>query len=203
MQRFLLILSLLLTCSGVVQGCTSVRVVPPESLSFPLLQPVLSNTTVSSFSVTDDWKEIGCLTRNVYFEARGQGPKGMAAVAWVTINRLQTGLYGWDICSVVHEAARHRGTRTCAFTWYCSRKLVETPTNESSAWEQSLQIAIGVYYDHTAKNDPTRGATYFHTVACRPRSWKRMRLVKTVRIKAQVFFREKKAVPVYTLAAGG
>ena len=49
--------------------------------------------------------EVECLAQNMYFEA-GKEPKlGQLAVAWVTHNRVQSGMFADTYCGVVKQKA--------------------------------------------------------------------------------------------------
>ena len=45
-----------------------------------------------------------CLQENIYFEAANQDVEGQAAVAWVTLNRMEHETYPDTVCGVVKQA---------------------------------------------------------------------------------------------------
>ena len=47
--------------------------------------------------------DVECLTKNIYYEARGENTAGKYAVAHVTINRVKTGYWGNSICKRSEE----------------------------------------------------------------------------------------------------
>jgi spore germination cell wall hydrolase CwlJ-like protein len=58
-------------------------------------------------SLSDKLKEdILCLTANLYFEARGEGVKGLKAVADVTLNRVKSKKYPSSVCKVVFQKSQ-------------------------------------------------------------------------------------------------
>ena len=61
--------------------------------------------TVKSVAITKKVNKhaIDCLTDNLYHEARGEGEKGMIAVANVTLNRVNSGKFPNDVCKVVYQ----------------------------------------------------------------------------------------------------
>ena len=61
--------------------------------------PVIAHTNHKVQKLTD----LQCLTANLYFEARGEKPVGMLAVADVTKNRVQSKKYPDSICAVVFQ----------------------------------------------------------------------------------------------------
>src|SRR6185503_5352794 len=88
----------------------------------------------------DDRKNLTCLARNVYFEARGEPIKGQRAVAEVTLNRVASGQYADSICEVVYQkgwdATRQRYVG--AFSWTEFKNL---PNPVGEAWKQAWQAA--------------------------------------------------------------
>ncbi|QXN67603.1 hypothetical protein [Klebsiella phage vB_Kpn_3] len=66
-----------------------------------------------------DAKEIDCIAKNIYFESRGEGIKGMMAVAQVTKNRVNSGKFPDSYCKVVYQSNQ--------FSWVSPRdqKLIK------------------------------------------------------------------------------
>lgn len=105
--------------------------------------------------------EIGCLARTAYWEARGEGERGMRAVAHVIINRRDNERFPSTICSVVNQNNRGRCQfSTCRFHHRNGINSVE--------WDLAQKIARSVYY---WQPDITNGALYFHARHVRP-SWR-------------------------------
>jgi hypothetical protein len=61
-----------------------------------------------------------CLANAVYFESRSEPVRGQMAVAQVVINRVFSGFYPNDVCSVVYQNASHH--LACQFTFACDGK---------------------------------------------------------------------------------
>ena len=61
--------------------------------------------TVKSVAITKKLNKhaIDCLTDNLYHEARGEGERGMIAVANVTLNRVKNPKFPQDVCGVVYQ----------------------------------------------------------------------------------------------------
>lgn len=78
-------------------------------------------------------KDVDCLTRNIYYEAGVENEKGKYAVGHITMNRLKTGYWGKDICSVVYAKNQ--------FSWTRLKKL---PKPDQQKWDESLMIAYDV-----------------------------------------------------------
>lgn len=117
--------------------------------------------------------EIDCLARNIYWEARGEGQRGMRAVAHVTMNRMESGKFRRTICGVVYQGGQ--------FTWTTHKR-----SPNGHLWQTSRNIAANVYTE-VDDSDPTHGATYFHAGNVRP-SWA-SRFRKTVTIGNHAFYR--------------
>lgn len=127
------------------------------------------------------YKQIQCLAKNIYFEARDQSELGQRAVAWVTLNRVVSEDYPSTICEVVWEPKQ--------FSWTHDGKSDE-PKNQE-AWYRAKNLAELVYnryYGIRQFVDPTDGAVMFHATYVKP-FW-RKHFEKTVRIDDHIFYRE-------------
>ena len=81
-------------------------------------------------------KDIGCLARNIFYEAGSEPLEGKVAVGMVTINRTQDERYPQDICGVVHQRTvvtvpqKIKEVKTVKTNWLSSPKqVVEIKTN--------------------------------------------------------------------------
>jgi spore germination cell wall hydrolase CwlJ-like protein len=126
-----------------------------------------------------------CMSLNIYYEARGEGWKGKAAVAHVVKNRVKHPKYPNTICGVVLEAKRWKGKpirEMCQFAWYCDGKT-DTPQMRYKAeprkgkaikpnitdWEHSVETAIQVTDGWS--RDVTKGATHYYNYNISTPSW--------------------------------
>jgi|SRR6056300_1539762 spore germination cell wall hydrolase CwlJ-like protein len=123
-----------------------------------------------------------CLALNVYHEARSEPLQGQAAVAHVVLNRVASGRWPDDVCSVVHQGYE-KGRFKCQFTWYCDGKPDE-PT-EILAWARSVLVANQVLTGVVP--DVTNGATHYHARYVNP-YWSAS-LSKTVTYGSHLFYR--------------
>jgi spore germination cell wall hydrolase CwlJ-like protein len=123
-----------------------------------------------------------CLALNVYHEARSEPLQGQAAVAHVVLNRVASGRWPDDVCSVVHQGYE-KGRFKCQFTWYCDGKPDE-PT-EILAWAKSVLVANQVLTGVVP--DVTNGATHYHARYVNP-YWSAS-LSKTVTYGSHLFYR--------------
>ena len=143
-------------------------------------------------------KDVICLAKNIYFEARNEPTKGQIAVALVTLNRVQSKSFPNSVCSVVKQARRDRHGQPilhkCHFSWYCDG-LPDKPL-DYIPWRVSLVIAramlqkTGVYITHYGKRwhveDFLNGSTHYHTKDVDP-YWNKNMLVITI-IGAHIFY---------------
>lgn len=109
--------------------------------------------------LTAGHEEIECLAMNIYFESRGEAVLGQQAVAWVTLNRVNSERYPDTICEVVWQPSQ--------FSWTHDGRS-DTP-HELEAWNRAQVIAEMVYYQYyNAAMDPTSGSTMFHGAHINP-----------------------------------
>ncbi len=121
--------------------------------------------------------EMKCLADTLYFEARGESPKGQAAVAEVILNRVDSGRFPSTICGVVKQGS----SAGCQFSYNCGKPR---PITDLAAYSRVQRVARAAL---TGARNLTDGATYFHTPQVRP-SWSR-RFVRTVQIDNHIFYR--------------
>lgn len=121
-----------------------------------------------------------CLTKALYFEARGESLKGQFAVAEVILNRKDSSRFPRTVCGVVNQG----GGGGCQFSFICDgRKDV---MRELGAIDRAERIAR-VMLDG-APRALTEGATYFHSKGVRP-GWAH-RFPRTAAIGAHLFYRQ-------------
>ena len=102
--------------------------------------------------------DLECLTKNIYYEARGEDHRGKFAVAHVTINRLKTGYWGNSICKVVYARKQ--------FSWTLATKL---PRPDSKLWAESEDIARKVLAGHRVRG--LVKSLYYHAVYIKNPNW--------------------------------
>lgn len=110
--------------------------------------------------------DIGCLSRNIFHEARGEPLAGQRAVAEVTLNRVASRHFPNTVCEVVYEQRwdRRRERYVGAFSWTELEKTAE-PTGVS--WERARAAAESVY---DRESEPiVQGALFYHAVTIEPR----------------------------------
>ena len=121
-----------------------------------------------------------CLTKALYFEARGETLKGQFAVAEVILNRADNPDYPSTVCGVVNQGSN----KGCQFSFICDG--YKDVMREKSAIDRAARIAR-VMLDG-APRGLTEGATHFHTKGVRP-GWAH-RFPRTAAIGAHLFYRQ-------------
>lgn len=111
--------------------------------------------------VVDIERQVECLAKNIYFEARGEPRKGQLAVAHVTINRTKSSRFPDDVCSVVYAKKQ--------FSWTANRPKIRN----HELYAKFKDMAYAVIQGETA--DPTKGALYFHNTSVDPGWGKKIR----------------------------
>jgi spore germination cell wall hydrolase CwlJ-like protein len=111
-------------------------------------------------------QDVYCLTRNAYYEAKGDSQMSQIAVTHVVLNRLKDPKFPKSACEVVYQKNKNQEQHktTCQFSWTCDRKLMGAiPNQEAEGWQESLtsvKKALTMYYQQ--KVDVTQGATFYH-----------------------------------------
>jgi hypothetical protein len=104
-----------------------------------------------------DRTQLGCLQRALYFEARGEGERGMAAVAHVALNRVGTKSSRATVCDVVREPGQ--------FAPYLTGEPDEIDLAETDEDAAQLAIEIAAQVMAGYLPDPSRGGRYFYAPA--------------------------------------
>jgi spore germination cell wall hydrolase CwlJ-like protein len=133
----------------------------------------------------DERRELVCLARNVYFEARGEPLEGQYAVAEVTMNRKASGRYPDTVCGVVYQQNWDplRKRYVGAFSW---TELSSVPTPMGEEWQQAWKVAEAVYRGRQAP--VLDEALFYHATYVKP-SWARGQQ-PVARIGKHVFYNE-------------
>ena len=158
--------------AAILAALTVVYTAPTLSNEF------ISNTTQKQVS-TDFNRQLDCLAKNIYYEAGIEKYEGKLAVAQVTMNRVNSGKYPKDICSVVYQKTTDQNLRTvCQFSWTCMVK--ELVIKDKYSWEESQLIAKRALtepyvHDIIAQSN----ALFFHAVYVKP-NWEKTKVVKQI-----------------------
>lgn len=130
-----------------------------------------------------DPEAIELLARNMYFEAEGEGRKGMLAVGWVVLNRMADGAFPTTVDGVVEQG--------CQFAWVCGPGPHE-PTDRR-AWRQALALADKLLGEQPP-TDPTRGSMWFRRADGEDPGWSG-RVAPAVRIGNHLFYAKTSRLP--------
>ena len=132
-------------------------------------------------------RDLDCLTQAVYFEARGETPRGQAAVATVVLNRVRKVGFPKTVCGVVFQGAATHG---CQFSFACDGSMHHGL--EADAWDRARGIAAralsGVVLAEVGS------ATHFHTTAVSPEWGPQM--MRVAQVGLHVFYRFNPHAPI-------
>ena len=131
----------------------------------------------SSSQITTAMRErqLACLATNIYYEAGNQPFEGKVAVAQVTINRTESGLYPADICKTIYQKNIVYEKVLCQFSWVCDRAVMARPVNRAN-FKESEEVAKKVLLEGFRLPSLT-DAMYFHGDYINP-GWKREKITK-------------------------
>jgi spore germination cell wall hydrolase CwlJ-like protein len=117
-------------------------------------------------------REVDCLAKNIYFEAKGEPRAGKIAVAEVTMNRVKSKQFPRSVCAVVYQKTKG----TCQFSWVCEGKKV---IRNRAAWKESLQIAETILI-LDRKYGIIGSAKYFHADYVDPSWAEKKKLIRKI-----------------------
>jgi spore germination cell wall hydrolase CwlJ-like protein len=136
-----------------------------------------------------DEKDVFCLTRNAYYEAKGDSRMSQVAVTHVVLNRMHDEKFPKEACDVVYQKNKNKNKQTtvCQFSWYCDKTLMTRRIDETT-WKQSLSAvekALKMYYQRGV--DITDGSTYYHATYVNP-GWRHLERVTS--IGSHIYYKE-------------
>ena len=123
-------------------------------------------------------KDLFCMAKNIYHEAGHEPKLGKYAVAQVTINRMESPLFGDRVCEVVFEHKQ--------FSW-ANRHSLRWTTPSGPAWYEAKRIA----HDVLENNKRIKGmddALFYHATYVRP-YWARTK-DRLTRIGLHIFYEQ-------------
>ncbi|HET9067579.1 MAG TPA: cell wall hydrolase [Amaricoccus sp.] len=119
-------------------------------------------------------RELACLAEAVYFEARGTGAEGEAAVAHVILNRTRSAKFPSSVCGVVGQG--------CQFSYRCDGR--SDSLSDAGSRARAYRAAEAVL---SGNDDTTGGALFFHSARAKPGWFARRH--RTGTIGGNVFYR--------------
>lgn len=108
------------------------------------------STVALSSQIESAGREIDCLAKAIYHEARGESETGKKAVAMVIINRTNNPKFPNSICQVVHEPRQ--------FSWTSDKKAkIKDPV----LYEEIRDLASSMYYQYHVEGVTPKKLTNF------------------------------------------
>lgn len=143
-----------------------------------LLAGILLCTATSASAKDYDKRQVDCLIKNAYFEARGEPKRGQVAVIYTTLNRASSGKFPNDLCRVVYQPNQ--------FSWTSNRnKAIKEKDVYEDVKDTVHEVLKGQH------KDITQGALYFHTNSIKkPKDFGNVKC--TARIGGHVFYKPSK-----------
>lgn len=138
-------------------------------------------------SALDSARQLDCLTQAVYFEARGETPRGQAAVAQVVMNRVNSPSFPKTVCGVVFQGAATHG---CQFSFACDGSMRHGL--ETGAWDRARRIAERALSGVVLAD--IGSATHFHTTSVQPYWGPRM--LRVAQVGLHIFYRFNPHAPL-------
>ena len=159
--------------------------------------PQMQYMEIAQYDNYIDKKEITCLAKNMYFEARNEGTAGVLGVTNVVLNRVKSDLYPNTICGVIEDAKisqwwlKEKGLKKpikhkCQFSWFCDGYSDE-PKDEKTYNEIYNLAEEFIAGKHKNMIDITDGAMWYHADYVHPR-WANHKEV-TTKVGRHIFYR--------------
>lgn len=137
-------------------------------------------------------EELLCLTRNAYYEAKGDSELSQIAVTHAVLNRKYDGSFPGNVCGVVYQKRMNQSGRVvCQFSWYCDQKMMNRKIDKT-AWQQSydaVKKALVFYYDKGI--DITQGSTFYHADYVSRSKLGVKNIERTTQIGSHIYYKEK------------
>ncbi len=130
-------------------------------------------------------QQLDCLALNIYREAGYEPFEGKVAVAQVTMNRVNSGKFGKDVCGVVYQKNVIMEKVVCQFSWACDSTAKARPVNKE-AYNESYEVAKKVLLEGF-RLSVLKDALYYHASYVNPR-WP---LEKIGKIGQHIFYKGK------------
>lgn len=146
-------------------------------LNWTVTNKLAKSEQVESSQITAEMRErqLGCLAKNIYYEAGSEPFEGKVAVAQVTLNRANSSQFPGDICKVVYQKNIVYEKVLCQFSWVCDRDTAIKPKN-ADAYRESMEVAKKVLLEGFTLPG-LKDAMYFHGDYINP-GWKRQQVAK-------------------------
>jgi len=146
-------------------------------MNYLILTLIIINLSANNINNVNVEKELECLTKNIYFEARGETNAGQVAVAHVTLERVHSKKHPNTICEVVEEPGQ--------FSWFWDNKSNEMKNKKAK--KKAYLVAISTLLGRHKSR--IKGAQFYHNTSITPYWTKNM--IKVAQIDNHVFYKEK------------
>jgi spore germination cell wall hydrolase CwlJ-like protein len=130
-------------------------------------------------------RQLECLARNIYYEAGNEPFEGKVAVAQVTMNRTESGLFPNDVCQVIYQKNKVYEKVICQFSWYCDRAATVKPVHKE-VYKESMEVAKKVLLEGF-RLPSLEHALYYHADYVNP-GWNKPKITK---IGRHIFYKQK------------
>jgi spore germination cell wall hydrolase CwlJ-like protein len=120
-------------------------------------------------------RQLGCLSKNIYYEAGNESFEGKVAVAQVTLNRVNSGQFPNDVCKTIYQRNVFYEKIICQFSWTCDRDSGARPPNNPN-YRESEEVAKKVLLEEF-RLPGLKEAMYYHADYINP-GWKREKITK-------------------------
>lgn len=130
-----------------------------------------------------------CMGVNLFMEAKGEGKRGMQAVAAVTYNRVKSKKYPDNVCSVVFQRKQFSWTFQQDYATIISLMKGEV-SNLNSIDLKSYRLAMQVAKENPKKILDTlpRNVLHYHSTKVKP-YWSKKK-IQVAKIGQHVFYKE-------------
>jgi spore germination cell wall hydrolase CwlJ-like protein len=137
----------------------------------------LGSTLAQGAVMPNRSRDIDCLAQAVYYEARGEGLDGQAAVAQVVLNRSRIASFPGTVCGVVYQGKQ---SGSCQFSFVCNGAM--RWSRDEQAWVRARFVAVRALDGYVMEK--VKDATSFHAL---PERGRRSRRRQAVRVGGHVF----------------
>jgi spore germination cell wall hydrolase CwlJ-like protein len=121
-----------------------------------------------------------CLSRTIFWEAKGGTAADMEAVASVVLNRVGHEGFPGTVCEVVKQGSKQHA---CQFSWWCDGR--SNHVDEDAPYTNAKEVARKALNQQLP--DRTGGAMYFHSRKVKP-DWAR-KYIKTAETEKFLFYK--------------
>jgi N-acetylmuramoyl-L-alanine amidase len=133
-------------------------------------------TESSQITVAVRERQLGCLAKNIYHEAGSEPFEGKVAVAQVTLNRVESGLFPNDICQTIYQKNVIYEKVICQFSWACDRAVLDRKSMNTVNYKESMEVAKKVLLEEF-RLPALKEALYYHADYVNP-GWRREKITK-------------------------